>query len=63
MDEQMLTVAQVAEHMQVNPETVRRWLRSRRINGVKLGDRAGYRVSVAELERFKEAIRGKARAA
>jgi excisionase family DNA binding protein len=50
--DELLTVAQVAERLQVNPETVRRWLRTGRLRGVSLGHRGGYRVSGAEYRRF-----------
>ncbi|MBI3978269.1 MAG: helix-turn-helix domain-containing protein [Chloroflexi bacterium] len=59
-EDRLLTVAQVAERLQVNPETVRRWLRSGRLRGILLGDRAGYRVGASELRRFVEELRGKA---
>lgn len=64
MEERLLTVAQVAEQLQVNPETVRRWLRSGKLRGISLGDRAGYRIPERELRRFlEEAGLGKADAA
>ena len=48
-----LTVDQVAERMQVStPETVRRWLRERRLRGYQVSRQAGWRVSPADLERF-----------
>jgi excisionase family DNA binding protein len=53
MAERLLTVSQVAERMQVNPETVRRWLRSGRLRGsLPGGDKAGWRISEADLQRF-----------
>jgi excisionase family DNA binding protein len=63
----LLTVEQVADRLQVHPETVRRWLRAGRLRGVRLGgSKLGYRVSEDELERFVDAsgdTAGKARAA
>jgi excisionase family DNA binding protein len=56
-EEQLLTVAQVADRLQVNSETVRRWLRSGELPGILLGDRAGYRVSAADLKAFLDARR------
>jgi excisionase family DNA binding protein len=50
--ERWLTVAQVAEQLQVSEVTVRRWLREGSLHGRQLGGRAGWRVSVEELERF-----------
>ncbi|MCC7370278.1 MAG: helix-turn-helix domain-containing protein [Chloroflexi bacterium] len=53
MDEdRLLTVRECAERLRVNPETVRRWLRSGRMRGVILGgDRSGWRVPQSELNR------------
>jgi excisionase family DNA binding protein len=51
---QLLTVAQVADRLQVNSETVRRWLRAGELEGILLGDKAGYRVSVGALRAFLE---------
>jgi excisionase family DNA binding protein len=51
-DERYLTVAQVAELLQVNPETVRRWLRAGELAGISLGDKAGYRVTDSDLRDF-----------
>jgi hypothetical protein len=36
----------------VSPETVRVWLRRRRLRGVVLSDRMGWRIASSELERF-----------
>ncbi len=52
-----LTVAEIAERVKVNPETVKRWLRGGELRGSILGDRAGWRVSEDELRRFMEARR------
>jgi excisionase family DNA binding protein len=43
------TVDQVAEQVQVHPETVRQWLREGKIKGTLLSRRAGWRVSAEEL--------------
>jgi excisionase family DNA binding protein len=52
-----MTVAEVAKELRVSEETVRRWLRSKRLHGVLVGgDRAGYRIPTDELERFLEAV-------
>jgi excisionase family DNA binding protein len=56
--ERWLTVAQVAEQLQVSEVTVRRWLREGALHGRQLGGRAGWRVSVEELERFMRARDG-----
>lgn len=52
MADEMLTVAQIAERLKVNPETVRRWLRGGKLRGTLLGDRAGWRVPASELDRM-----------
>lgn len=51
-DERMLTVKDIAERLQTNQETIRRWLRAGELRGMQLGDRSGYRVPVSELRRF-----------
>lgn len=51
MDE-WLTTNEVAELLKVNPETVKRWLRNKEMRGSLLSDRAGWRVSRDEVERF-----------
>jgi excisionase family DNA binding protein len=51
--ERYLTVRDVAEQLSVNEDTVRRWLRERRLRGfMPGGPRGGYRVRESELERF-----------
>ena len=47
-----LTVNQIAQRLQVHPETVRRWLRDGRLQGRNLGGKSGYRVREADLEVF-----------
>lgn len=47
-----LTVDEVAQRLRVNPETIRRWLRSGRLAGVNLSDKAGWRISEAALAKF-----------
>jgi excisionase family DNA binding protein len=50
--EKMLTVDQVAERLQVNEYTVRRWLRAGELEGVPFGGRTGWRVKEDELQAF-----------
>jgi excisionase family DNA binding protein len=54
MDEdRLLTVSEVAERLRVYPETVRRWLRSGRLNGIRLGGtKLGYRIPESEVRRL-----------
>jgi excisionase family DNA binding protein len=51
--ERFLTVEQVAERLQVPQDTVRRWLRERRLIGARLGGRkSGWRIRETALDRF-----------
>ena len=52
MEKEWLTVAQVAELIQVHPETVREWLRVGRLPGTLISRRAGWRVRRRDVERF-----------
>ena len=52
MSDELMTVAQVAARVKVNPETVRRWLRSGQLRGTLLDDRAGWRIPKAEVDAF-----------
>ncbi len=47
-----LTVDEVAQRLNVHPDTVRRWIRAGEINALSLGGPAGYRIPQAELDRF-----------
>lgn len=52
----MLTVDEVAERMRVNAETVRRWLRTKQLKGVRQNTGRGggpYRILESELRRFQ----------
>src|SRR5690606_5639900 len=54
MDEgKLLTPAQVAERLQMEPETVQGWLRTGRLKGVKIG--RYWRISPEALREFIEA--------
>ena len=50
--EQLLTVEQVAERLQVNEQTVRRWLREGELTGIPFGGRTGWRMSEEDLQAF-----------
>ncbi len=53
MDDRLLTVAEVARMLRLNPETVRRWLRQGRLAGISLGsDRGGWRVRESGVRRL-----------
>ena len=47
-----LTVQAVAELLQVNEETVRRWIRAGDLEVLDLGSRAGYRIRQEDLDAF-----------
>jgi excisionase family DNA binding protein len=49
-DEKLLTVAQVAEQLQVHPETVRVWIRSGELDAMDIGGE--YRISRSDLNDF-----------
>jgi excisionase family DNA binding protein len=49
---EFLTVAEVAQRLRVDQESVRRWLRTRQLPGVNLGRRAGWRIRPADLDAF-----------
>jgi excisionase family DNA binding protein len=52
VEEELLTIQEVAQRLRLNPETVRRWLNNGRIHGYKLGsDRAGWRIPASEIPR------------
>lgn len=55
---ELLTVAEVAERLKVQPLTVRRWLKRGDLAGIQLGDRAGWRISEDDLDRFLDERRG-----
>ena len=48
--ERMMTVKQVAEKLQFKPRTVRNWLATGKMTGVKLGDH--WRISETDLTNF-----------
>jgi excisionase family DNA binding protein len=51
-DERYWRVPEVADHLRVDPETVRRWLRAGKLRGMLLSQQGGYRVPDSELRRF-----------
>lgn len=52
MDLTMLTVEQVADRLQVNEQTVRRWLREGELEGIAFAGRTGWRISEEDLRAF-----------
>lgn len=51
---EVLTVPQVAERLNVKPETVRRMLRRGELPGWLIGGRAGYRVFLRHVDELLE---------
>lgn len=54
-DDRWLTVAQVAQELQVHEETVRRWLRQGRLEGHNFSGRTGYRIRQSAITAFMDA--------
>ena len=57
LERELLTVEQVADYLQVHPETVRQWLRDGRMAGINFGRRGGWRVHRDDLTRFIDSLR------
>lgn len=56
MSSDWLTVAEVAAHLRLHPETVRRLLRRGELVGHNFGGRGGYRISRVELDRYIQSL-------
>jgi len=53
LEEDWLSVEEVAEKLKVTEETVRRWIRAKKLPVLNLGGpRAGYRIRRRDLEQF-----------
>ena len=50
-ERQWLTVEETAALLGVHEQTVRRWLRAKRLPGTLLSRRAGYRIQRSDVER------------
>ena len=48
------TVKDIAALLHVHPETVREWIRTGQLRGVRLGKRSGFRVAASDLQAFIE---------
>ena len=55
IETQWLTVQQIADSLQVDAQTIRRWLRAGDLRGVLLSDKAGWRVHPDDLEAYLRA--------
>jgi len=51
-DDPWLRVEDVAAQLDVSQESVRRWLRSGELRGLKLNDKAGWRIRQSDLDAF-----------
>lgn len=52
-EERMLTVTEVVERLRVHPQTIREWLRTGKIKGVRLGGtKVGWRIPESEIQRL-----------
>ena len=49
------SVKQIAEMLDTNPETVRRWIRDNKLNAVQISKKTGNVISEDELQRFLKA--------
>ena len=51
MEDELLTIEQVAERLQLHPDTVRRYIREQKLGAIKLSN-TNMRVRRSELDRF-----------
>jgi len=47
---ELMTVEEVAVYLKINPEVVRRWLREKRLPGVKVGK--AWRINKEEIDKI-----------
>ena len=60
LNEEWMSVEQVAEKIKVSEETVRRWIRAGDLPVLDLGGpRSGYRIRTSDLESFLQARYGR----
>ena len=50
--DEWLTTEQAAKYLQVHPETMRRWARTKVVPAAKLGNRGGFRFRREHLDQF-----------
>lgn len=52
-DDELLTVAEVAQRLKLHQETIRRWIREGKLTAIRLGrTQAGYRIRTSDLQLF-----------
>lgn len=56
IDERWLTVADVADQLQIDEQTVRRWIRAGKLIARNLGGKAGYRIRPNDLQAYMESL-------
>lgn len=56
IDERWLTVADVADQLQIDEQTVRRWIRAGKLIARNLGGKAGYRIRPSDLQAYMESL-------
>jgi excisionase family DNA binding protein len=56
-DDKLLDVEEVARRLDVQPETVRRLLRSKKLAGMQISRRAGWRVRESDLRAYVRSVR------
>lgn len=54
---ELMTVEQVAEYLQMNPQVVRRWLNEKRLPGIKIGKE--WRIAKEDLDKYLEELKNK----
>lgn len=59
MQNELLTVPDVATRLKVTEETVRGWLRRNELHGYNFGGRTGWRIPESEIERLLHLKAGK----
>jgi excisionase family DNA binding protein len=51
--DRLLTVEDIAERLNLSPETIRRWLRTGRLHGIRIGARrAGWRIPERNFDQY-----------
>lgn len=55
MKKEYLTIREAAKELQVNPITLTRWVRNKRIEALRQGEDQGarYRIHIDSIEKFK----------
>jgi excisionase family DNA binding protein len=56
MDERWLTVADISDQLQVDEQTVRRWIRAGKLVARNLGGKAGYRIRPRDLQAYMDSL-------